>query len=200
VPKPLDRVQLQKQENVAQGGSSDDFDDWLYSPLDPMEDAPEVGGLFIQESGIRDETVTIYRENGELYFEDLENSGLDRLSLSDLAELGSGVSITEHVHKELHQLIHFLDDGPGDEFATTCYKQIDGQPFPTKITWYTDEAHHYKLFEKEIGRTPPSGTVVKPNPVRYRIYDTDGSTVLDETIDEITYSGIFEVSRKRSYV
>ena len=55
-------------------------------------------------------------------------------------------------HETLRHLIHFVDDGPGDLFASDAYREITpfGNPFPTNITWYTDTSKAYKIIEKII--------------------------------------------------
>lgn len=88
MPKPLDRVQLQKYETVASGGDAADeaAAEGYNTPLDADEDAPDVAGIYFQESpGVRDKTVTVYREGGELFLEDGLNAGGSRKSLTQLS-------------------------------------------------------------------------------------------------------------------
>lgn len=102
-------------------------------------------------------------------------------------------------HKSLRHLIHFIDDGPGDGFtAAGAIKETlpAGDPFPTSITWYEDDAKTLKIFQKVIVR---SGSVAAPTPIIYRMFEADGSTVSAEATDVITYSGVFEIERSRSY-
>lgn len=90
MPKPPDKVQLQKQESSAGGGDDADNDDgFLYSPLDPAEDAIDVAGVYLQEDtggGVssNDKVVVLYREGNEMYMEDSVNAGASRVSLSAL--------------------------------------------------------------------------------------------------------------------
>lgn len=88
MPKPTERVQLTKQEDPSRGGGDEDFE-FLNGPLNPDEDAPEVGGIFFQSSGVRDSTVAIYRESDEMWFEDTTHSGIDRVNLDDLTAAGT---------------------------------------------------------------------------------------------------------------
>lgn len=101
-------------------------------------------------------------------------------------------------HEALRQLIHYIDGGPTIVALSGAYKEIIGQPFPTSITWYEDNTKAKKIFEKLIERSTPPATVTKPTPVVYRIYDTDGVTVLREISDSLTYSGVFEINRTRT--
>jgi hypothetical protein len=57
----MDRVQVLKHEDTAQGGSSA----WVPFPvpIDPTEDAVEARGLYIQSASQRDEQVLIDRDN-----------------------------------------------------------------------------------------------------------------------------------------
>jgi len=109
MPRPPDRVQLQKQEDPNRGGDGADSDPFvLNAPLDPTEDAPEVGGFFIQESGVRDEQVVTYRENGQMYFEDASHSGENRVNLHTLRN-ASGVILTSNNGTEFRITVD--DDG-----------------------------------------------------------------------------------------
>lgn len=88
MPKPPDRVQLQKYETAASGGDAADeaAAEGFNTPLDADEDAPDVAGIYYQESpAVRDKTVTTYREGGQLYLEDALNSGINRKSLAQLS-------------------------------------------------------------------------------------------------------------------
>jgi hypothetical protein len=110
-------------------------------------------------------------------------------------DLRSGSGLSEAAHKALRQLIHFIDDGPGHGFASGAFKETVGGVFPTAETWFV------------VGSTPPAGKIVellttwasaKITQEIWRIYDTDGSTVLATVTDAITYSGVFETTRTRT--
>ena len=110
-------------------------------------------------------------------------------------DLRSGSGLSEAAHKALRQLIDFIDDGPGHGFASGAFKETTGGVFPTAGTWYV------------VGSTPPAGkwvellttwTGAKITQEIWKIYDTDGSTVLATVTDAITYSGAFETSRIRT--
>lgn len=195
MPKPKDRVQLIKQEDPNRGGAEDDFDAFLNGPLNPDEDAPEVGGIFFQVSGVRDESVTIYRESGEMWFEDTTHSGVDRVNLDDLlVSVGSGLSDTNH--KRLRHGIHFIDDGPAEGFVSgaekvTTYNGV----FTSSEIWYESSAHTEKIVELSIDY---SGFL--PVQEEWKIYDEDGASVLATITDTITYNGVFETLRVRTIV
>ena len=104
---------------------------------------------------------------------------------------GSGISETQH--KTLRQLIHFIEDGPAEGFTSGAYREITGTIFPTAIIWYTDSGKTDKIVERLITWSGVTATVDK-----WKIYDTDGSTVLWTVSDAISYSGVFETSRTRT--
>jgi hypothetical protein len=110
-------------------------------------------------------------------------------------DLRSGSGLSEAAHKALRQLIHFINDGPADGFASGAFKQTTGGVFPTAETWFV------------AGSTPPAGKIVellttwtgaKITQEIWKMYDVDGSTVLATVTDAITYSGAFETSRTRT--
>lgn len=121
--------------------------------------------------------------------------GFDQLDGYVQSLLGGGGSL-EPAHKTLRDLIHFIDEGPGDGFASGAFKEIlpTGSPFPTSITWYLDIAKTKKLVEKFI--TYNSSHF--PINIHWNMYDYDGVTLIHTVIDAITYSTAFEASRTRT--
>jgi hypothetical protein len=111
--------------------------------------------------------------------------------------VGSG-GLSEAAHKALRQLIHFIDDGPAEGFASGAFKEVIGGLFPTSVIWWTSAAKTHKIVEKIITRSGGGATNVSPTPVVWKVYDADGSTVLATVSDAIAYSGAFEASRIRT--
>lgn len=99
--------------------------------------------------------------------------------------------VTEAAHKALLQLIHFIDEGPAEGFASGATKTTTGTVFPTQELWR--RADSTKLVEVNITWT---GAV--PTTVQWKIYAADGTTVLATVTDTITYAGVFETSRTRA--
>jgi len=97
-------------------------------------------------------------------------------------------------HEKLRQLIHFLSDGPGDNFSTNPYREIlpAGNPFPTSVVWYMDNTKSKKIVEKLI-----MGGIF-PTSIVWNMYDVDGVTIIESLTDVINYSGPFEISRTRT--
>lgn len=107
----------------------------------------------------------------------------------------SGGGISEAQHKTLRQLIHFIDDGPAEGFPSGSYKETlpSGATFPTSEIWWESSSKLKKIVELS---TTWSGVNITQE--QWRIYGTDGSTVLWIITDAISYSGVFETTRTRT--
>lgn len=110
---------------------------------------------------------------------------------SGVFNLRSGSGLTADQHKTLLQLIHFIDEGPAEGFTTGATKTVTGTVFPTQMLWKRADATN--LVEKNT-----TWTGVKPTTIQWKMYDTDGTTVLATVTDTISYSGIFETGRTRA--
>lgn len=96
-------------------------------------------------------------------------------------------------HKVLRQLIHFIDNGPAEGFATGAYREITGTTFPSAVIWYDKSgAGKKKIVEKLI-----TYSGVFPNTITWKMYDAT-ETLLVTVADTLSYSGSFETSRTRS--
>jgi len=184
-----DRVKPLKFESPDSGGT--ELDEFQTS-LDPSEDHLDARGVFIQNDTSDDEAVHVTRDaGGNMQFKDAQNT-----TYKTLTELlaGSG-GLTESAHRTLRQLIHFIDDGPAEGFVSGAYREVlpAGDPFPTSIIWYEDGTKAKKIVELALTWSGPVTTQEV-----WRVYDTDGSTVLATVTDTITNSGIFETSRTRA--
>lgn len=113
---------------------------------------------------------------------------------------GGGGGITEAQHKTLRDLIHFVDNGPGDGFASGAFRETlpIGNPFPSSVIWYLDVAKTKKLVEKFISYNANKS----PHTIQWNMYDYDGITLIHTVIDTFTYSGptVFEASRTRTII
>jgi hypothetical protein len=105
----------------------------------------------------------------------------------------SGSGITTSDHEELRQLIHFIDNGPANGFASGAYRENTGTVFPSAIIWWTSAAKTHKIVEKLLTYTGAFATTIQ-----WKVYDTDGSTVLATVTDVVSYTGAFETSRTRT--
>src|SRR5882757_9027062 len=57
-----DRVRLLKQESAATGGNGADDVEWLNTPGNPNQDAPDVRGVYLQNDTSNDTTAVITRD------------------------------------------------------------------------------------------------------------------------------------------
>lgn len=107
------------------------------------------------------------------------------------------IFITEVTHRDLRQLIHLAEEGgPFEGFASGAYQEIlpAASPFPTSVIWWVSSAKTSKIVEETITYNP-NQTVATDE---WKVYATNGTTVLATVTDSITYSGVFELSRIRS--
>jgi len=110
----------------------------------------------------------------------------------------TGSAIPESQHKVLRHLVHLAEGGgPFDGFSSGAYREINpaGAAFPTSVIWWESSAKLKKILEKTIVY---SGAL--PTSITYEAYDLDGVTVIATSIDTITYSGSFEISRVRTFL
>lgn len=186
----LDRVRVLKIEKPATGGTQTDV---YPTDINPNEDAVDARGIALQNDVSIDETVLISRDIfNNMTFADGVVSGVK--TLTELLA-GADPGITADAHETLRQLIHFIEDGPAEGFDSGAYREITGTMFPSSVVWYTDSGKTDKIVEKLI-----TWTGVNATSIQWKMYSTDGSTVLTTVTDAVTYSGIFETSRTRTIV
>lgn len=179
----VDRVRPQKLEAPQSGGTQTDM---FPTAVNPNQDHIDVRGVVIQNDSSNDEVVRVTRDASDRYtVQDAENT--TPITLSEF--------VTLEKHKTLRQLIHFIEEGPAEGFASGAYKETlpTGSPFPTSVTWYESSGKAKKIVERLVTWT---GTLVTTD--QWKIYDTDGTTVLWIVTDTISYSGIFESTRTRT--
>lgn len=102
-------------------------------------------------------------------------------------------NLTADSHKTLRQLIHFIDNGPAEGFASGAYREMTGTVFPTAITWYDKVG----VGKKKIVEKLVTWTGAFPTTIAWKIYDSS-ETLLATVSDAISYSGPFETSRTRT--
>ena len=94
----------------------------------------------------------------------------------------------------LRSLILFLTEGPATGYPSGSFKEIVGGIFPSSVIWWTSAAKIAKIVEKTIVRNPNQ----TPSTVDWKLYASDGTTVIEAVTDAITYSGVIETSRTRT--
>lgn len=186
--EPTDRVQVIKQESTALGGDDADAVEWGSTPIEPGEDAIEAAGVYFQDAANRDEALLIWRDGNTLKAKDVTYGVVELLGAS------AGGGITAAQHRLLRQLIHFIDDGPAEGFASGAYKETTPTgPFPTSEVWWESSSKLKKIVSLD---TTWTGALITAEV--WKIYDIDGSTVLWTVSDSISYTGVFETGRTRT--
>lgn len=181
----VDRVKPLKIESPDSGGTeTDDFP----TSVNKNEDFLDCRGLTVQDDTSDDDLVRISRDGDNLTFLDKNNT---EKTLSELVAGAGG--LTENAHKILRQLIHFIDNGPAEGFASGAYREVTGTVFPTAIIWWESSSKVKKIVEKLI-----TWTGATPTQIQWKVYDTDGTSVLATVTDTVSYSGPFETSRTRA--
>ena len=100
-------------------------------PVDSEVDGLAARGFFPQNGATPNEDAGVEKDgSGHLTFKDAITG---TKTLAQLAASGTGVS--EETHKTLLQLVHFLDEGPGEGFASGATKEVTGTVFPTVELW-----------------------------------------------------------------
>jgi len=185
-PPNLDRVQAVKWETPDKGGTEDDQQP---TGMDETEDALSGRGFYFQPTGgPADEAVAAWRDGDDLKLQD-KTTGPH--TLQELATGGSG--LTAEGHKVLRQLIHFIEAGPAEGFASGAYQEITGTVFPTAIVWWESSAKLKKIVERLL-----TWTGINLTTDQWKVYAADGVTVLATVTDAISYSGVFETNRTRT--
>jgi hypothetical protein len=143
--------------------------------------------------GVRSEEGTIYDDEGIA----ATAEGEQRYASSRWSFYDVDGEFDIRKHEARRQLVHLADGvgGPMESFATAAFRETlpAADPFPTSIIWYESAAKLKKIVEKLI-----TYTGAFPTTIVWKVYDTDGSTVLATVTDTIAYSGPFETSRTRA--
>lgn len=107
-------------------------------------------------------------------------------------------AVTFTNHPLLRQLIHFIDEGPADGFASDAFKETTpiGVMLPTYVAWYEDNTKLKLIVDQTI-----MWDGIVPITITWQVYKTDGVTVAHSVSDSITYANnIFEHTRTRTII
>lgn len=132
-------------------------------------------------------------------YNNTQKAFLEGAGITNGLEPSGGGGITPQQHETLRQLIHFIDQGPGDGFASGAVKITSppGNPFPTSEIWYLDGTLNTKLVEKLI----IYNGIQVPITITWNMYAIDGVTIIHTVVDTITYTNnVFETTRIRSII
>jgi hypothetical protein len=181
----VDRVRPLKWEHPATGGTQTDTFD---TEIDPNEDAPDCRATYYQNDTSNDTNVYVSRDSNDLVFKDSANT------LKTLSDLVAGTGgLTADQHKALHQLIHFIGDGPADGFTSGAFREMTWSGInPTDVIWYTDSGKTQKIVERNL-----TWTGINLTTDAWKMYN-DSGTLIVTVSDSITYSGILEDDRTRT--
>jgi hypothetical protein len=113
----------------------------------------------------------------------------------EFSEAGAAYAAVPAGHAAVRQLIHFIDNGPAEGFATGAYRETTGTIYPTSIIWY-DKAGPGK---KKIVSKEMTWAGVLEATVTWKMYDIN-EVLLVTVTDTMSYSGVFETSRTRTIV
>lgn len=92
-------------------------------------------------------------------------------------------------HETLRQLIHFIDSGPAEGFASGAFCEVlpTGSPFPTSEIWWTSAAKTSKIVSTDTTYNTNKTIATET----WKMYDTDGTTLLATVLDTYAYSTVF---------
>jgi hypothetical protein len=133
-------------------------------------------------------------KNGEVRY--VAGVGFQFYEEGTLRTLSSSLGISSNDHQSLRQLIHFIDDGPTIGFPDGTFKETLplGNPFPTLEIWWESAVKLKKIVQLEVTRSLGQLPVIE----KWKMFDSNGSTVIEQVTDTITYSGVIETFRSRS--
>ena len=139
---------------------------------------------------------------GELLEDDgilLGSQVSDPTDVGEFRNVGGEIRVKDTIGvydpRALRSLIHFINEGPADGFASGAYKEIlpSSNPFPISVIWWASAAKLKKIVEKTL-----TYTGAFPTTIVWKSYASDGVTVLATVSDAISYSGAFETARTRT--
>lgn len=131
------------------------------------------------------------------YRERIDLTDENAFRMAFLSNFLGGNSVSETNHQTLRQLVHLAESGgPYHGFPSGLYQEIlpSGSPFPTTIIWWESAAKLKKIVEENI----VYNTNKTINTDTWKVYDTDGVTVLATSLDTYSYSGAFITSITRT--
>ena len=144
----VDRVQPLKIEGTDTGGTDQDL---FPTGANRNEDYLDCRGVTVQNDSSDDEAAIVSRDASDnMTFKDGAN--VIPVSLSDLVAGAGGITVAGH--KALQDLIHFIDDGPADGWASGSFKELlpAANPFPTQEIWWTTSGKTHKIVSLDITR------------------------------------------------
>lgn len=160
--------------------------------LNPNQDGVDCNALFLQSTSSADGTVYINRAStGTITFTDptVGSKALNRLVSNSISDTQS--------HQALLDIVHFLEDGPGDGWASgaVCVR-IGTAPNAGGWVWYTSTALSARIIDMTINYATNS---ILPSTKVWRLYAANGTTVIRTLTDTYTWTGPILTQRQRSW-
>ena len=178
-----------KIETVAEGGPAD----MQATETNPHTDGLDAASFFLQASTTADSTCYLDRDpaDGGMRVTDAIE-GTRRIP--DLVSRTLSASAS---HQALIDIMHFLDDGPGDGWASGAYRVRQGvAPNPGGWIWYTSSAMTKRIIS--VTYTYPVGSIL-PSSKQWLLYASDGATVARTLTDAMTWSGALLTNTTRTW-
>lgn len=184
---PLDAVRALCLENPVTGGTQIAL---AQRELDPSQDALTAAGVFLQNASnsASDKTTLVSRSAAGMTFQDINVSRV-------LGELVSSTRGASSAHQSLLDVIHFLNDGPGDGWASgaVCQDNYSGLLLVSS-TWYTDATQSKRIVAQSWTY---SGLLIATE--KTILYAADGVSIVRSVTDTYSYSGSIRTQRTRTW-
>lgn len=187
---PVDRVRPLKLECPREGGTQLDYGP---TEVDPAQDGVDAAAFFHQAPTTADAKCYTDRDPADSGWRFTDPvSGTKRGADLVSAKLGA-VS----AHQSLADVIHFLEDGPGDGWPTGSVRvRLGTGPSPLGYVWYTSSAQTKRIVDFAYSYAAES---FLPSLRVMRMYAVDGVTVTRTVTDAYTWSGPLLVSTTRAW-
>ena len=185
---PLARTRPLKIEVSTEGGLTPDM---AATEVSPARDGVDAGAYFLQSPASADSTCYTDRDPAD---------GARRVTdavqgTRRMPDLISRTLAAYNPHQGLPDIIHFLDDGPGDGWASGSYKVATfSGPLPTGWTWYTNSAMTTKILQVVIAY--PSASLL-PASQTWTVYS--GGVAVRTLVDTFNYTGPLLTSVARTW-
>ena len=174
----VDRVRPLVLEQPATGGSQLDM---TPTEVDPTQDGVDARAFFAQNGTSADSTAYMSRSGGNLTLTDAS------AGTKNAQDLVSRVQGAVAYHAGLIDLIHYLDEGPADAYASGCVlKVVRNGPLLTSRTWYTSASQSAPAIVS-VAYTYKTGTPL-PATKTWVVYTVTG-TVARTLVDTFTWTG-----------
>jgi hypothetical protein len=110
---------------------------------------------------------------------------------------GGGVNASQvsgAITSSMTKLMNYINFGPAEGYSGSYFEVgPTNSLFATASIWYLNNTKTFKIYEENY-----TYNGVKVSSINYKLYDSDGSTILRQATDTITYAGVLVTSISRS--